>query len=65
MKKDEIGALYYTIGWIHSRYFLSDNINEKHYIAHLFINMREGYGITESISLNQVIEDYKNGKEQI
>jgi len=61
-EKDESGALFFSIGWMASAYFLSDNTNEKQTIAQLFKNIKQSYGI-ESGSLNEVIEDYQNGKE--
>jgi hypothetical protein len=64
-EKDERGALYYTIGWMWYRYFHSNNMDEKQNIAQLFKNIKQGFGITESDSLNQVIEDHYHGAEQI
>ena len=63
-KQDESGALFFSIGWMSSAYFLSDNTNEKQTIAELFKNIKQDYGI-ESNSLNLVIEDYHHGAEQI
>ena len=62
INKYEIGALYYTIGWISSRYFNSDNLEEKYYIAQLLKNIKADYNITESHSLNLVIQDYYGSK---
>jgi hypothetical protein len=64
MNLDESGAFSYTIGWISSRYFNSDNLEEKYYIAQLLKNIKADYNITESHSLNLVIQDYY-GSEQI
>jgi hypothetical protein len=63
-KQDESGALFFSIGWMSSAYFLSDNTNEKQTIAQLFKNIKQDYGI-ESNSLDLVIEDYYHGAEQI
>jgi hypothetical protein len=63
-KQNESGALFFSIGWMSSAYFLSDNTNEKQTIAELFKNIKQSYGI-ESDSLNLVIEDHYHGAEQI
>jgi hypothetical protein len=65
MEKDESGALYYTIGWMSSRYFLSNDMEEKRYIVKLFKGIKQGYGITDINSLDSVIKDYQNGSDQI
>ncbi len=63
MKKDEIGALYYIIGWMSAMYLSSNAQGEKRFIVSVFKSVKEDYGITDSNSLNEVIEDYQNGKE--
>ncbi len=63
MKKDEIGALYYTLGWMSSMYLSSNDPREKRFIVSVFKSVKEDYGITDSNSLNEVIEDYQNGKQ--
>ena len=63
-EKNERGALYYNIGWMWSRYFLSDNMDEKQNIAQLFEIIKQGCGI-KSDSLNQVIKDYHHGPDKI
>jgi hypothetical protein len=63
-EKDESGALFFSIGWMSSAYFLSDNTNEKQTIAQLFEIIKQDYGI-ESNSLNLVIEDYHHGADKI
>ena len=63
-KQNESGALFFSIGWMSSAYFLSDNTNEKQTIAELFKNIKQSYGI-ESDSLNQVIKDYHHGPDKI
>ena len=65
MKKDESGALYYIIGWMSCRYFLSNDMDEKHFTVKLFKGIKQGYGITNNTSLNSVIKDYQNGSKQI
>ena len=64
MEKDISGALYYTIGWISSMYFSSNDQREKRFIANLLKSIKEEFGITDTDSLNSVIEDYY-GSEQI
>jgi hypothetical protein len=64
MKKDESGALYYTIGWMSSMYLSSNDPREKRFIAKLLKSIREEFGITDVNSLNLVIEDYY-GSEQV
>jgi hypothetical protein len=61
-KQDESGALFFSIGWMSSAYFLSDNMNEKQNIAELFKNIKQSYGI-ESNSLNLVIEVHHHGEK--
>jgi hypothetical protein len=61
-KQDERGALFFSIGWMSSAYFLSNNMIEKQNIAHLFKNIKQDYGI-ESNSLDLVIEDHYHGEE--
>ena len=63
MKKDEIGALYYIIGWMSAMYLISNDPREKWLIFTVLKSVKEDYGITDSNSLNEVIEDYQNGKE--
>ena len=63
-KQNESGALFFSIGWMSSAYFLSDNMNEKQTIAQLFKNIKQDYGI-ESNSLDLVIEVHYHGAEQI
>lgn len=64
MKKDESGALYYTIGWMSSMYLSSNDPREKRFIAKLLKSIKEEFGITDVNSLNLVILDYY-GSEQI
>jgi hypothetical protein len=63
-EQNKSGALFFSIGWMSSAYFLSDNMNEKQTIAQLFKNIKQSYGI-ESDSLNQVIKDYYHGADPI
>ena len=63
MEKDEIGALYYIIGWMSAMYLSSNDPREKRFIVSVFKSVKEDYGITDANSLNEVIEDYQNGKE--
>jgi uncharacterized tellurite resistance protein B-like protein len=63
-KQNESGALFFSIGWMSSAYFLSDNTNEKQTIAQLFEIIKQDYGI-ESNSLDLVIEDYHHGPDPI
>jgi len=63
-KQNESGALFFSIGWMSSAYFLSDNTNEKQTIAQLFKNIKQSYGI-ESNSLDLVIKDYHHGADPI
>jgi hypothetical protein len=63
-KQNESGALFFSIGWMSSAYFLSDNTNEKQTIAQLFKNIKQSYGI-ESNSLDLVIKDYHHGPDKI
>ncbi len=63
MEKNERGALYYTLGWMSAMYLSSNAQGEKRFIVSVFKSVKEDYGITDSNSLNEVIEDYQNGKE--
>lgn len=65
MEKDEIGALYYIIGWMSAMYLSSNDPREKRFIVAVLKSVKEEFGITDVSLLNSVIEDYKNGKEQI
>jgi hypothetical protein len=64
-EKDERGALYHTIGWMSGIYLSSRDPREKRFIASLFKSLKEDFNISDANSLNQVIEDYYHGAEQI
>ena len=63
MEKNERGALYYTLGWMSSMYLSSNDPREKRFIFAVLKSVKEDFGITNVWLLNQVIEDYQNGKE--
>lgn len=55
--KEESKALYYAIGWLGGRYFVSESIDEKNTIAELFAFINENHKI-DSVIIKEVIKSH-------